>query len=61
MLFFENDYGEGAHPAVLKHLAETNMEQPPAAISLIRSKYSSFGSPKVVGAKIILFFSRIPP
>ena len=27
MLFFENDYGEGAHPAVLKHLAETNMEQ----------------------------------
>lgn len=26
MLFFENDYGEGAHPAVLAHLAETNME-----------------------------------
>ncbi len=27
MLFFENDYGEGAHPAVLAHLTETNMEQ----------------------------------
>lgn len=26
MLFFENDYGEGAHPAVLARLAETNME-----------------------------------
>ena len=26
MLFFENDYGEGAHPGVLAHLAETNME-----------------------------------
>ena len=26
MLFFENDYGEGAHPVVLAHLAETNME-----------------------------------
>ena len=26
MLFFENDYGEGAHPAVLAPLAETNME-----------------------------------
>ena len=27
MLFFENDYGEGAHEAVLKRLAETNYEQ----------------------------------
>ena len=27
MLFFENDYGEGAHEAVLKRLAETNGEQ----------------------------------
>lgn len=27
MLFFENDYGEGAHEAVLKRLAETNREQ----------------------------------
>ena len=27
MLFFENDYGEGAHEAVLKRLSETNGEQ----------------------------------
>lgn len=27
MLVFENDYSEGAHPAVLQHLVETNMEQ----------------------------------
>ena len=26
MLFFENDYGYGAHPNVLEHLMETNME-----------------------------------
>ena len=29
MLFFENDYSEGAHPEVLKRLIETNMEQVP--------------------------------
>ena len=29
MLFFENDYSEGAHPEVLKRLIETNMEQAP--------------------------------
>lgn len=27
MLFFENDYSEGAHEKVLRHLTETNMEQ----------------------------------
>ena len=27
MLFFENDYGAGAHPEVLRRLAETNMTQ----------------------------------
>ncbi|MBT1177050.1 aminotransferase class I/II-fold pyridoxal phosphate-dependent enzyme [Bifidobacterium callimiconis] len=27
MLSFENDYSEGAHPAILRRLAETNMEQ----------------------------------
>ena len=26
MLFFENDYGYGAHPKVLEYLAQTNME-----------------------------------
>lgn len=26
MLFFENDYGYGAYPKVLEHLAQTNME-----------------------------------
>ena len=26
MLFFENDYGYGAHPKILEHLAQTNME-----------------------------------
>ena len=29
MLFFENDYCEGAHEAILKRLAETNMEKVP--------------------------------
>lgn len=29
MLYFENDYTEGAHEEVLKHLIETNMEQLP--------------------------------
>ena len=29
MLSFENDYSEGAHPAILQRLAETNMEQLP--------------------------------
>ena len=29
MLVFQNDYSEGAHPAILKRLAETNMEQLP--------------------------------
>ena len=27
MLCFENDYSEGAHPEILEHLIETNMEQ----------------------------------
>ncbi len=27
MLFFENDYGEGAHSAILKRLSETNFEK----------------------------------
>lgn len=27
MLCFENDYSEGAHPKILEHLIETNMEQ----------------------------------
>lgn len=27
MIRFQNDYGEGAHPLLLKRLAETNMEQ----------------------------------
>ena len=27
MLFFTNDYGEGAHPKILEALAKTNMEQ----------------------------------
>lgn len=26
MLFFENDYSEGAHPKILQHLLDTNME-----------------------------------
>lgn len=26
MLWFENDYSEGAHPSVLQHLCETNLE-----------------------------------
>ncbi len=29
MLFFENDYGEGAHSAILKRLSETNFEKLP--------------------------------
>lgn len=29
MLCFENDYSEGAHPAILKKLAETNLEKLP--------------------------------
>ena len=29
MLYFENDYSEGAHGSVLKRLIETNMEQLP--------------------------------
>ena len=29
MLFFENDFCEGAHPAILQRLAETNMEKLP--------------------------------
>lgn len=29
MLYFENDYSEGAHEKVLKHLIDTNMEQLP--------------------------------
>lgn len=29
MLFFENDYCEGAHPAILQRLAETNMVKTP--------------------------------
>ena len=27
MLFFENDYGEGAHPAILQKFIDTNMEK----------------------------------
>lgn len=29
MLFFENDYSEGAHPAILQKLMETNLEPAP--------------------------------
>ena len=29
MLFFVNDYGEGCHPAILRRLSETNLEQLP--------------------------------
>lgn len=29
MLYFENDYSHGAHPAVLKHLIDTNLEPLP--------------------------------
>ena len=29
MLYFENDYCEGAHESILKRLAETNMEKLP--------------------------------
>lgn len=29
MLYFENDYCEGAHPAILQRLADTNMEKLP--------------------------------
>ena len=29
MLYFENDYCEGAHPAILQKLAETNFEKVP--------------------------------
>lgn len=29
MLSFVNDYSEGAHPAILRRLSETNMEQLP--------------------------------
>ena len=29
MLFFDNDYSEGAHKKVLEHLVKTNMEQLP--------------------------------
>ena len=27
MLYFENDYCEGAHPAILQKLTETNFEK----------------------------------
>ena len=29
MLYFENDYCEGAHPEILKKLVETNFEKVP--------------------------------
>ena len=29
MLYFENDYCEGAHPAILQKLTETNFEKVP--------------------------------
>ena len=29
MIYFENDYCEGAHPAILQKLLETNMEKHP--------------------------------
>ena len=29
MLYFENDYCEGAHPAILRRLMETNLEKQP--------------------------------
>lgn len=32
MLFFENDYCEGAHPAILQRLLETNMEKLPDTV-----------------------------
>ena len=36
MLYFENDYCEGAHPAILQKLAETNFEKVPGyGLSLI--------------------------
>ena len=34
MLYFENDYCEGAHPAILQKLTETNFE-----------KVSGYGTP----------------
>ena len=29
MISFESDYTEGAHPAILRRLVETNLEQTP--------------------------------
>ena len=34
MLYFENDYSEGAHEVILQKLIDTNMEKLPSRIGL---------------------------
>ena len=43
MLYFESDYTEGAHPAVLARLVETNLE---TAKSYGADKYSAAAAEK---------------
>ena len=44
MLFFENDYGYGAHPKVLEHLMETNME---AVSGYVNDKFTASAAEKI--------------
>ena len=40
MLYFENDYCEGAHEAILKRLMETNMEKVDRKSTRLNSSHS---------------------
>ena len=42
MISLQNDYSEGAHPQILKRLAEINLEQNPGCLRLSGSRYFLF-------------------
>ena len=47
MLFFVNDYCEGAHPAILQKLLETNMEKLSGYLGVLKDQ-----NPEAVGGEL---------
>ena len=58
MLYFENDYCEGAHPAILQKLMETNFEKVPGYGT---DPYCASAKEKICAARRCVPFCRSLP
>ena len=58
MLYFENDYCEGAHPLIMQKLSETNLENYPDMVqtNIVKPQKTKSEQPVMPGKRIFSFW-----